>query len=192
MLDSRLRYPHPQVSRISERWIPERGDGRRRQWGEERCILPDNYRSALPVKPRGGGSQTGKTGSNTIRGGWKSPEKIKVQFSTRPCSREIRPIDFKPELRLTCRCAEVARCVRGSTPQCEVRHILIIYTAPIGKGVEQDHSSKPHPVLRRAFDFGLVLFLDFAFQELVILLDLIQPLGRQLWEFCCGNVPAVG
>jgi hypothetical protein len=58
-------------------------------------------------------------------------------------------------------------------------YVLVVHRTAVAKEIEQNDARQPNPVLGSAFDFGLILVVDLSGEQLLVFLNVVQPL-RQL------------
>ena len=61
----------------------------------------------------------------------------------------------------------------------DFRKIQVVHGAAILEQIQQDDAGKPQPVLRSAFDLGLILVVDLAFHDLLVFFQFGDAILRE-------------
>jgi hypothetical protein len=169
MLHSDLRHPAPQIPSIGERRNRQHSKRCRRAGRKENRILPDHNRSVCPIHPHGGGAQAHESGVDPVRNRRKATARSSCRSASRLRTRHGRPECLEPDLRLPQRGTETSSGLAWRPRISERGKINAIHHTLIAHQIHQNNAREPHPILRRAFHFRLILIVHFPAQQLVFL-----------------------
>ncbi len=171
MFDAHLRRPGPQIPDIGKRGDRQGRERSGGQRGKKQTVLAGDDGSIGPVQPHDRGAHSNEPHPRAVRSIRKSSGEIKIHVGAGARAGDIRTEGLKPDLRLAKRSAKRSRrSIRlvGLLRFGDLREIQVVHGPAILKQIQQDDAGKPQPVLRSAFDLGLVLVVDFAFHDLLV------------------------
>ena len=100
MLHPHLRSPSPEIARIGEGGVTQRGKGSRRKWREEGSILPSHKGSLGPIQAHRRGAEAHQIVGDAVRGIGEPSHEVKVHIRADLSSRQGGTVDFQTYLGL--------------------------------------------------------------------------------------------
>ena len=136
----------------------------------------------FPIHAHGGGLEAGDSKVHAVAGSGESSGEVKLDVGRGVRSGEVGAEDFESDFRLAQRGSQ--RRLRRAWRN---RHgiageVEIVGAANVAEGIHQNNAMKARAVFRSAFNFGLILFVDFGADERGGFFQLLYTFFERGWS----------